>query len=128
MTEEQKWRLATFHQTISEQLNARLSESPKFFAVLVVVSTGYGYVLLTVDVKRELGLFALTSLLACGAVLKGAMLLRLWSDQPYRATRDLDLLRKGDGSYDAIRMDVVTPEETRVTAVTGKIDVRERAA
>ena len=24
-------------------------------------------------------------------VLKGAMLLRLWSDQPYRATRDLDL-------------------------------------
>jgi len=36
-------------------------------------------------------------------VLKGAMLLRLWSDQPYRATRDLDLLRKGDGSFDAIR-------------------------
>ena len=34
-------------------------------------------------------------------VLKGAMLLRLWSDQPYRATRDLDLLRKGDGSFDA---------------------------
>jgi predicted nucleotidyltransferase component of viral defense system len=39
-------------------------------------------------------------------VLKGAMLLRLWSDQPYRATRDLDLLRKGDGSFDAIRNDV----------------------
>jgi hypothetical protein len=36
-------------------------------------------------------------------VLKGAMLLRLWSDQPYRATRDLDLLRKGDGSFEAIR-------------------------
>jgi hypothetical protein len=31
-------------------------------------------------------------------VLKGAMLLRLWSEQPYRATRDLDLLCKGDGS------------------------------
>ena len=29
-------------------------------------------------------------------VLKGAMLLRLWEDQPYRATRDLDLLRRGD--------------------------------
>jgi RNA-directed DNA polymerase len=29
-------------------------------------------------------------------VLKGAMLLRVWSEQPYRATRDLDLLRKGD--------------------------------
>jgi hypothetical protein len=39
-------------------------------------------------------------------VLKGAMLLRLWSDQPYRATRDLDLLRRGDGSFDAIRSDI----------------------
>ncbi len=39
-------------------------------------------------------------------VLKGAMLLRLWSDQPYRATRDLDLLRKGDGSFEAIRSDL----------------------
>ncbi len=28
-------------------------------------------------------------------VLKGAMLLRLWSEQPYRATHDLDMLRKG---------------------------------
>ncbi len=39
-------------------------------------------------------------------VLKGAMLLRVWSDQPYRATRDLDLLRQGDGSTEAIRADV----------------------
>jgi hypothetical protein len=39
-------------------------------------------------------------------VLKGAMLLRLWSDQPYRATRDLDLPRKGDGSFEAIRRDL----------------------
>ncbi len=39
-------------------------------------------------------------------VLKGAMLLRLWSDQPYRATRDLDLLRCADGSSDAIRADL----------------------
>lgn len=38
-------------------------------------------------------------------VLKGAMLLRLWSDQPYRATRDLDLLRRGDASLTAIRAD-----------------------
>ena len=35
-------------------------------------------------------------------VLKGAMLLRLWSDQPYRATRDLDLLRRGDGAFEAM--------------------------
>ncbi len=41
-------------------------------------------------------------------VLKGAMLLRLWSDQPYRATRDLDLLRTGDGSFEAIRSDILT--------------------
>ncbi len=39
-------------------------------------------------------------------VLKGALLLRLWTDQPYRATRDLDLLRRGDGSFDAIRADI----------------------
>lgn len=39
-------------------------------------------------------------------VLKGAMLLRLWSEQPYRATLDLDLLRRGDGSAEAIRDDL----------------------
>ncbi len=39
-------------------------------------------------------------------VLKGAMLLRLWSDRPYRATRDLDLLRRGDASFDSIRDDL----------------------
>jgi hypothetical protein len=39
-------------------------------------------------------------------VLKGAMLLRLWSDRPYRSTRDLDLLRCGDGAFDAIRDDL----------------------
>lgn len=39
-------------------------------------------------------------------VLKGAMLLRLWSDRPYRATLDLDLLRRGDGAFDAVRDDL----------------------
>ena len=39
-------------------------------------------------------------------VLKGAMLLRLWSDRPYRATRDLDFLRRGDGTAEAIRKDL----------------------
>ena len=47
-------------------------------------------------------------------VLKGAMLLRLWSDQPYRATRDLDLLRRGDGSFDAIREDLRSITSTPV--------------
>lgn len=41
-------------------------------------------------------------------VLKGAMLLRVWSDHPYRATRDLDLLRRGDGTAEAIRHDIET--------------------
>lgn len=49
-------------------------------------------------------------------VLKGAMLLRLWSDQPYRATRDLDLLRRGDGSFEAIRDDLRMIANTSVQA------------
>jgi hypothetical protein len=39
-------------------------------------------------------------------ILKGAMLLRVWSDRPYRATRDLGLLRRGDVSFEAIREDI----------------------
>jgi hypothetical protein len=34
------------------------------------------------------------------------MLLRLWSDEPYRATRDLDLLRRGESTFDAMRRDL----------------------
>ncbi|RMH21939.1 MAG: nucleotidyl transferase AbiEii/AbiGii toxin family protein [Acidobacteria bacterium] len=49
-------------------------------------------------------------------VLKGAMLLRLWSDHPYRATRDLDLLRRGDGDFESIRQDLSTVVMTPVTA------------
>ena len=47
-------------------------------------------------------------------VLKGAMLLRLWSEQPYRATRDLDLFRRGDASFDAIRADLEVIVKTTV--------------
>lgn len=47
-------------------------------------------------------------------VLKGAMLLRVWSDHPYRMTRDLDLLRRGDGTAEAIRHDI---EEVCTTSV-----------
>ncbi len=47
-------------------------------------------------------------------VLKGAMLLRVWSDQPYRATRDLDLLRRGEGSFEAVRSDIETICSTSV--------------
>jgi len=41
-------------------------------------------------------------------VLKGAMLLRLWSEHPYRATRDLDLLRQGDAAAESIHADLRT--------------------
>jgi hypothetical protein len=46
-------QLAGFHKTISEQLNARLAESPRFFWALVVVSTGYGYVLWNYAIERD---------------------------------------------------------------------------
>jgi predicted nucleotidyltransferase component of viral defense system len=35
-------------------------------------------------------------------VLKGAMLFRLWADQPHRPTRDLDLLGKGEPSLEVL--------------------------
>ena len=35
-------------------------------------------------------------------VLKGAMLFRLWADQPHRPTRDLDLLGRGESSVEAM--------------------------
>jgi hypothetical protein len=41
-------------------------------------------------------------------VLKGATLLRMWADRPYRATRDLDLLRRGEGAAESIRADLET--------------------
>ena len=47
-----------------------------------------------------------TSTLRDRFVLKGAMLLRVWSEHPYRATRDLDLLRLGEASTEAVLKDV----------------------
>ena len=68
-------QLAGFHQTISQQLNARLAESPRFFWALVVVSTGYGYVLWNVanatkqDEPELRPVLILASLLSYVAVL-----------------------------------------------------------
>ena len=71
--------------------------------------TGDDYQRLLVSFCLERFLYRLgTSSVHDRFVLKGAMLLRLWSAQPYRATRDLDLLRKGDGSFAAIRTDIET--------------------
>jgi Nucleotidyl transferase AbiEii toxin, Type IV TA system len=36
-------------------------------------------------------------------ILKGALLFQLWTSEPYRPTRDLDLLGQGDGSADRYR-------------------------
>jgi hypothetical protein len=69
MDDKQKELLGQFHQTISEQLNSRLSESPKFFGLLVVVSTGYGYVLFSRDLTTHKALFVLASGLAYASVL-----------------------------------------------------------
>lgn len=55
-------------------------------------------------------------------VLKGAMLLRLWSDRPYRATLDLDLLRRGDGAFDASRADLRAIVATPVPADAVEFD------
>ena len=57
-------------------------------------------------------------------MLKGALLLRLWSDRPYRATRDLDLLRAGEVSEDAIRADVETICSTRAEPDAVSFDAR----
>jgi hypothetical protein len=62
-------RLAQFHHTISEQLNARLAESPKFFGLLIVVSTGYGYVLSTPHLSEQAEVFVLASFLSYATVL-----------------------------------------------------------
>lgn len=69
--------------------------------------TGDDYQILLAKFVSERFLYRLgKSTLRDRFVLKGAMLLQIWSDHPYRATRDLDLLRKGEGSADAIRADV----------------------
>ena len=39
-------------------------------------------------------------------VLKGAMLLQLWADQPYRSTLDLDLLAHGRSHTESVSRDI----------------------
>jgi len=71
--------------------------------------TGEEYQMVLVRYCFERFLYRLgTSELRERFVLKGAMLLRLWSGQPYRATRDLDLSRRGGGSFEAVREDMQT--------------------
>lgn len=60
--------LAGFHKVISEQLNARLAESPRFFAALVVTSTAYGFVLWKYSEVGK-GLFLIASFVAYASVI-----------------------------------------------------------
>ena len=41
-------------------------------------------------------------------ILKGATLLALWMKEPYRATRDIDLLAFGDSDEETVRMLITT--------------------
>lgn len=70
--------------------------------------TGDDYQALVTRYVRERFLYRLgVSRVRDRFVLKGAVLLRVWSPQPYRASRDLDLLHRGDGSPDVIRGEIV---------------------
>lgn len=58
-------------------------------------------------------------------VLKGALLLRLWAEQPYRATLDLDLLRRGGGEREAVAEDIRTICATAVEPDGVELDARD---
>lgn len=47
-------------------------------------------------------------------VLKGAMVFRLWADQPYRATMDLDFLSRGDSAPASVKKDIAAICATKV--------------
>lgn len=65
--------------------------------------TGQGFELILTRYALERLLYRLsTSVYAERFVLKGAMLLTTWFEDPHRATRDLDLLAFGDPSPDAM--------------------------
>lgn len=58
-------------------------------------------------------------------VLKGALLLRLWADHPYRATLDLDLLRRGRSDQEAVAADIRTICATAVELDGVEFDARD---
>lgn len=58
-------------------------------------------------------------------VLKGALLLRLWAEHPYRATLDLDLLRQGGGDRDVVAADIRAICTTTVEPDGVEFDTRD---
>ena len=66
---EEKNGLVDFHRTISEQLNARLSESPRFFWAVALSMSAYGYVLWNYKVQDKLSLFVIMSIVGYFSIL-----------------------------------------------------------
>lgn len=58
-------------------------------------------------------------------VLKGALLLRLWAEHPYRATLDLDLLRRGESNRDNVAKDIRAICATTVEPDGVEFDARD---
>jgi hypothetical protein len=90
---------------VNGKTNLGASVSTRLLNQAKQVGADYQTLLTTYCQERFLYRLGASDLSDC-FVLKGAMLLRLWADQPYRATRDLDLLRRGDIAFAAIRGDL----------------------
>lgn len=90
---------------MNEKANLAASVSARLFNISRATGQNFETLLTTYCLERFLYRLGASDL-SKRFILKGAMLLRLWSDQPYRATRDLDLLRRGDGAADAILEDL----------------------
>lgn len=60
--------------------------------------------------------------------LKGAMLFQLWSEQPYRPTRDLDLLGHGEISIRYEEMQLKKTKSTRAYASPLLVDCSKHAS
>lgn len=66
---EERSALATFYSTMAEQLDSRLSESPKFFGVILAALTAYGYVISTWKPGTSRFLLVLVSLISYIVIL-----------------------------------------------------------
>ena len=112
----------------NEQHNLPASVAARLLNQAKAAGDDYQHVLTTFCFERFLHRLGVSTVRE-RFVLKGAMLLRVWSDQPYRATHDLDLLRHGNNSFEAIVADlreicmtVVEPDAVVFDAETIRIE------
>lgn len=71
-------KLEIFHRIISDQLNARLAESPKFFWAVVAVGSAYGYALWEYPRGGGVGPFQHLALILISTLAFGVALLAEW--------------------------------------------------